>query len=438
MASPAFHVAIIGAGLSGLALALALHQQNIDCSIYEGRGAPLNIGGGLMLTPNGLKVLDKLGIYDSLRKQGYNFDRIYFQDGDSGHIIETVEFGGLERYGFRALRVYRRTVLQELLAKVQEKRIPIHFGHRFTHVVFETEDHVTWQFSDGSTATASLLIGADGIHSTVRKYLAPEVQPSFASMAAIVAAIPTAQLELPAADLNDLTALSNAHPLPGGIVMPKAGAFVMAPQTFDGKETMITVQRPITEPAHGRWADVDADKEALVALFRQNSDRFPSVVQNAVRDIPHDSLRLWPFYHIPRLDLWTSAHTPGGHGRVAIVGDSAHGLPPQAGQGVNQAFEDVYMLALMLGRLYSASSIQKPTNEQLQHGLASWQTYRQARVDRVLELNRQMDLRRMPGASEAPKGETASMDSDYDWLFKIDFDAVMRECIENANVRLGR
>ena len=302
MNQPTIRVSIIGAGLSGLALALALHDQSIDCTIYEARNESLNIGGGLMLTPNGLKVLDKLGIYDSLRKTGYTFDNIYFQDADSGRIIETIDYGSLERYGFRTLRTYRHTVLQELLAKVQGKSIPIEFGRRFAHVMSETENDVTWQFSDGRTATASLLIGADGINSSVREYLAPGLKPVFASMAAIVAAIPTAQLQLPKADLADLNAAHNTHPLPVGIVVPKVGTFVTAPQTFDGSEVMITVQRPMTEVAHGRWANFDADKAALTALFRQNSDRFPPIVQNAVRDIPHANLKIWPFYHIPTID----------------------------------------------------------------------------------------------------------------------------------------
>ena len=387
----AFHVAIIGAGLSGLVLALALHQQSITCSIYEARDAPLNIGGGLILAPNGLKILDELGIYHSLRSKGYNFDHAYFQDAGSGRIVETIEYGNKERYGTQAIRVYRFTVLQELLAKIQEKRIPIHFGRKFANVVSETDHTVTWKFADGTTTTASLLIGADGIHSSVRQYLAPGMQPVFSSMAAIVAAIPTAQLELPVADLADLGALSNAHPLPAGIVVPKMGAFVIMPQTFDGGESTITVQRPVIGAA--RWADLDADKEALTAMFHKDVHHYPQIVQNAVRDIPHTNLKIWPFYHIPQPDSWSSVKTPGGCGRVLILGDSAHALPPSTGQGVNQAFEDVYTVALLLGRLYTASCTHPPTNEQLQLVLDRWQLFRQTRINHVLELNHQMDLR---------------------------------------------
>lgn len=438
MSRSKFHVAIVGAGLSGLALALALREQSVDCTIYEARDSPLNIGGALMLTPNGLKVLGKLGIYDSICQKGYNFDRIYLQDANTGSIIEFYEYGNLERYGTQALRVYRYVLLQELLAKVQEKSIPIHFNHKYVKVVAETEDEVTCEFSNGSTASASLLVGADGIHSTIRKYIAPGLEPKFVSMAAIVAAIPTAQLDLPIGDLANISAESNTHPLPAGIVVAKMGAFVIAPQTYNGDEVMITVSRHME--LHERWADLDADKEALRTLLRQNSEHYPAIVRNAVRDIPSDQLNVWPFYQIPRLERWTSAQVDGGHGRVIILGDGAHAIPPQAGQGVNQAFEDVYTISLVLGHLYgmgkgNAEGSAPSTNQQLQQALYAWQSFRQARVDRVINLNKQMDLRRMPAQpgdeSRDTEKEKKSMDEDFDWLFRMDLDVAVVEMIDS-------
>ncbi len=76
MATSEHSVAIIGAGLAGLSLALALHQQNIPCTIYESRPAPLNIGGAVMLSPNALKVLDALKLYSSAKTKGYSFEKL--------------------------------------------------------------------------------------------------------------------------------------------------------------------------------------------------------------------------------------------------------------------------------------------------------------------------------------------------------------------------
>ncbi|KAJ7780892.1 hypothetical protein B0H16DRAFT_1496469 [Mycena metata] len=74
-------VAIIGAGLSGLSLALALHQQSIPFTIYESRpDAPLNIDGAVMLSPNALRILDHLGVYDIMRTRGYNFTKLEYRD----------------------------------------------------------------------------------------------------------------------------------------------------------------------------------------------------------------------------------------------------------------------------------------------------------------------------------------------------------------------
>ncbi|KAF4631461.1 hypothetical protein G7Y89_g6674 [Cudoniella acicularis] len=95
------------------------------------------------------------------------------------------------------------------------------------------------------------------------------------------------------------------------------------------------------------------------------------------------------------------------------------------------------MLALVLSRLLA--SRQNPSNEELERALLGWQSFRQTRVDRVLELNRQMDLRRMPkvprGAAEDEenKEELLDMNVMFDWLFNIDFEKAVDECMKGVN-----
>ncbi len=401
MAAPAPTVAIIGAGLAGLALALALHQQAIPCTVYESRAAPLNIGGAVMLSPNALRVLDALGLYSGLKTKGYNFERLEFRDVD-GQLGETYEFGSAEKYGYKALRIYRHELISELVAALRARGVAVRYGVKFSHVVADDEGSggVTFAFVDGTTAAASVLVGADGIHSTVRRHLYPDLQPRFIGMAGITAAVPTAQLEL-AAD-------SPFRHLPVTITADEGAAFVMAPQRADGSEVLIGKQQRVeVEKDRAGWEAALADRDAAVRFLQEGAASFPDVVRKATARIDPATVNVWPFYVVPRLDRWASASR-----RVLLVGDAAHAIPPSAGQGINQAFEDVYMLGLLMGRSREMAGMDA--------ALAFWQSYRQARVDRVLELNSQIDLRRLPADKVVASRVSKEQFDDLSWLYAPD------------------
>ncbi|KAI0125197.1 hypothetical protein BJ170DRAFT_636814 [Xylariales sp. AK1849] len=406
------NVAIIGAGLSGLALALALHQQSIHCTIYETRpDAPLNIGGALMLSPNALRVLDRLGVYARIHARGYNFSDLDYRNATTDTVTEVQEFGGKAKYGYDALRIYRTEIIDVLLEMVQEAGVQIHYGRKFIRVLEETDERVTWDFADGTRESARLLVGADGIHSTVRKYLFPDLVPKFTGMAGITAAVPTAQLQAPA----------ELH-LPLTYVLPGKGAFVIAPQQIDGSEQLIGKQRRMDRDlSREEWAAFMADKEGQVKFLQDDNEGFPDIVHRAVSSIPRDKINVWPFYIVPKLDTWSSER-----GNVVILGDAAHAIPPSAGQGINQAFEDVYMFGLLLGAASKREVL--PQGERItlvREALKYWQQYRQARVDKVLELNEQIDLRRLPkghGVEEPDRQEF-----DLGWLYDVDLDRLMQE-----------
>ncbi|KAF2172562.1 hypothetical protein M409DRAFT_50237 [Zasmidium cellare ATCC 36951] len=436
MSKSEFHVAIIGAGLSGLSLALALQQQNIQCTLYEGRDAPLDTGGGLMLHPNGLKALQAIGVYETLLEKAWPFDNIYVQNGITGEILQNIENGSIEKYGMHAVRINRYTLLGQLLNKVRQSEIPIHFNRKYSHIVSETEEEVTWQFDDGSSASASILVGADGIHSAVRKYIAPDVKPIYGGFVTLVAAVPTAQFGLPERDSKNYNDPNNSFPMPGGIVVPQLGAFVASPETKSADKCMITVMRPFPREAE-RWTPIDNDKNRLRSILRENSEKFPRVVRNALSDIPDKQLRVWPAYTVPLLEHWTSANTGSNpKGRVVIIGDAAHALPPSSGQGCNQAFEDINSFAAVLGKLGNDLS-----RERLQKALRGWQLFRQERVDCVLRLNKHMETLRMPASVLAEKGITndpetlkANLKKESHEVFKLDHDEAVRECWKRAHL----
>ncbi|PYH98141.1 FAD/NAD(P)-binding domain-containing protein [Aspergillus ellipticus CBS 707.79] len=405
------NVAIIGAGLSGLALALALHQQSIPCTLYEARSAPLNIGGAIMLSPNALRILDQLGVFARIHPEGYSFDNLYFRTPDD-QPLDSYEFGNAREYGYQGLRIYRHVLIRELSAMVHSAGIPIHYHHKFSHIVTESPHSVTWAWADSTTttttttttATATCLVGADGIHSTVRQYLYPDLEPIFTNAVGVTAAVPTSQLQLP-------IPVSNNYPFPVTILNPTHGAFVIAPQLPDGSEVLIGRQKRAPQLDREGWAALLNNKAWCVDFLRDGADDFPGIVQRAVSEISPDRINLWPFYRVPRLESWSSVQ-----GRVVILGDAAHAIPPTAGQGINQALEDVFTYALVWGRC------QKEEGEGgLQRALGIWQRGRQERVDRVLDLNDQIDRRRLPrkegGGQQGEKMEPF----DLEWLYRPDF-----------------
>ncbi|KAF9766816.1 hypothetical protein IL306_000716 [Fusarium sp. DS 682] len=407
MSSP--KVAIIGAGLSGLALALALHQQGIESVAYEQQSAPLDIGGAIMLSPNSLRALDKLGVYERMLPKSYKFQELNFFSQDD-KLVDVFEFGNAEKYRYPGIRVYRFELINILLDLVREAGIKVEYGRKFESIVSETEDSVTWRFTDGSEETASLLVGADGIHSRVRKYLHPNLEPKFTNMIGVTAAVPTKQLKVE----------NNEYNLPATFMHDKHGAFVIAPQLADGSEVLVGKQKMFVgeDPGRDAWKAMKSDKTWCVDFLREGNEDFPPIVANSTSEISHDKINLWPFYLLPKLEKWASSDK---HGRVAILGDAAHAIPPTAGQGVNQAFEDVYTFAGVLGQLKQKNS------EGLSDALGRWQKGRQERVDQIIELNNEINKRRMPNQTDV---ETKPF--DIDWLYSVDLDEMVGQFV-NGN-----
>jgi 2-polyprenyl-6-methoxyphenol hydroxylase-like FAD-dependent oxidoreductase len=157
------------------------------------------------------------------------------------------------------------------------------------------------------------------------------------------------------------------------------------------------------------WDAISADKEALVKFLQQDTEHFPEFVQNPVSNIQHGKINVWPFYIVPNLERWTSEKQ-----RVIILGDGAHAIPPSAGQGINQAFEVVYIFALLLGQLDKVD---------VKDALKFWQEYREQRVAKVMVLNDQIEFRRMTDEEKAKMPAGSMQEIELSWLYKPDFKA---------------
>jgi 2-polyprenyl-6-methoxyphenol hydroxylase-like FAD-dependent oxidoreductase len=409
--APPKNVAIVGAGLAGMSLALQLHKRCITCTIYELRQPTYMTDGAIMLSPNALRILDRLGVYQRVRAKGFEFDGITFKD-EHEQTTGVYYLGHDKLYGYKALRLYRQILLDDLRKEVTDSGIPIVYGKRFSKIVEETEEGVTFQFEDGTTASADLLFGADGIHSTVRREAVSPLVPKFSGLVAITCALQKSSL---GSDKQD-------YPLPASI-QGKPGSWVMAPQNPEGEELLAGLQIPYPDQDRAGWAKFTADKDLQVELMRKDYEQWPPTVRAALDGVPKETVFTWPFYTLPKLDSWRSAGK-----RVALLGDAAHAVPPVTGQGANQAFEDSYTLALVLAN----------TSEKipLDIGLDFWNQKRQVRVDEIVKMTGQINNMRLPKAEreKLPPGSFSESDErgQLMWLYGKDVGKEFLEWIQST------
>ncbi|KAH6654710.1 putative salicylate hydroxylase [Truncatella angustata] len=372
------NVAIIGGGLAGIAMALSLHDLGIPATVYEARSthsASKTSSGALMLSPNGLSILNRLGVYRQLEEKSFAFEHVYYKDANED-TVDKYPLGDEEAYGYKAFRIYRQELLDILYQACFQRGILIKFNKKFAKVIDETESGVTFELSDGTIENATLLIGADGIHSKVREYVAPGVQKKFMGMTALTWETPTSQLRIPE---------NKDYKFPIS-VLTQNGVFVLAPQRPDGSAMLAGTQFPVEDQPREGWEKLMADKEGLKEHARKNIDTWPDIVKSVLEDINADTMNMWVFYAVPRLQNWTSAR----HHRVVILGDAAHAIPPTTGNGASQAFEDAMSLALLLATLRSTSGLR------WDDGLKFWQKMRQDRIDKLLSLTKQLNNKRLP------------------------------------------
>ena len=405
-------VAVIGAGPAGLLLAISLLQRGIKCDIYESRPIQYDSGfryAALSLQANGLRVLDRLGLYSRLLPCGYSTEVMYINDLSSGKVITEGE--GLEAaYEYKRMRIYRSALATVLQTALEEYGVKIQYGHRFAQVISETDLAITFAFADGVERKADLLVGADGIQSRVRRYITVQ-EPTYSGLVGLGADIARSCLRL---------ATYNAKMFP--VTMKRGRSIVnLVPQGADASRIFVGTGKLMPNKSKDEWAAVEADKEQMKSFFMEDFDIWPEVVQSALENIDLDKVYLWPVSTMPRLSSWTSPSK-----RVAIIGDAAHAVSPITGQGVNQAFEDAYMLANVLARM--------PKDLPVSEAVTFWNDSRMSRVHEVVD-------RLVGGSQKGPVLETKSRiaavadDSGARpdaWLYNINIDGQVENWRKNT------
>jgi salicylate hydroxylase len=311
--------AIIGGGIGGLTAANALLRAGVEVSVYEAAGELKEIGAGVALHANAMRVLRFIGVEDAVRKIAGRTDYAVTRDGITGRVISrTSRARQVELQGIEPATVHRADLLDVLAAALPEGTASL--GKRCVAVESGGSSAVA-RFADGTEAEADVIIGADGIHSSVRTALFGPDAPRFTGKICYRSVIPAAAVRGGA--LSDVAADI-------GQWLGPHGTIVLYP--LRGEELINVVCHYDDDSyRHESWVTECERDEVLLryAGWHQSLLRLFEAGQTWYK---------WALYDRDPIPAWTS-------GRVTLLGDAAHPMLPYLGQGACQALEDGAVLA---------------------------------------------------------------------------------------------
>ncbi|MFF4802884.1 FAD-dependent oxidoreductase [Streptomyces sp. NPDC001351] len=314
-------VLVIGGGIAGTAAALALRKAGFEVTVHEAHpGSAEDLGAFLTLASNGMRALAQIDASAAVTELGFPLTSMRVLD-DAGAELAEVPLGEAADplLQFRCLR--RGDLTAALQAEAARRGIPVRHGARLASVQ-DGADGVTAHFTDGSTATGDLLLGADGLNSAVRRQITPQTQPCYAGQRVFYGYTGAAAGSGPQARITMVRGSAAAF---GYAVSPGGETYWFA--RVSG-EPLDADEIADGSPAH--WC------ELLVPLLRKDATPAADIVEAAGED-----LMVTNATEIP-------VGTPWRSGRLILIGDAAHAASPVTGQGASMALEDAVILAKCL------------------------------------------------------------------------------------------
>jgi 2-polyprenyl-6-methoxyphenol hydroxylase-like FAD-dependent oxidoreductase len=328
-------VAIIGGGIGGLTAANALSRAGIEVAVYEAAAELREIGAGVALHPNAMKVLRAIGVEDGVRAVAGRSQWQVLRNWKTGRVIgRTSRRQQAASFGIEGATVHRADLLDVLAGALPAGMVTL--GKRCTQVRTDGEVAAA-RFADGSEIEADVIAGADGIHSAVRASLFGPDAPRFTGKICYRSIVPVAAVRgaLPASDGARRPRAEGAQwPRPEGAQwLGPHGTIVLYP--LRGEELInVVCHYDDATYRHESWISECRREEVL--------ERYAGWHESLLRLFAAaGTWYKWALYDRDPIPRWT-------RGRVTILGDAAHPMLPYLGQGACQAIEDGAVLATAL------------------------------------------------------------------------------------------
>jgi 6-hydroxynicotinate 3-monooxygenase len=314
------NVAIIGAGMGGLATAAALRKVGIDVTVYEQAKQFARLGAGIQVGCNAMKVLRGLGLEQRMRKQSFYPRSWNNRDWRTGEVKFDMIFGesAEAKFGAPYLLAHRGDLHAALASAVPEECVRL--NHKLVGLD-EAADGVRLTFADGATVTADAVVGADGVHSAVRDILFETAPVQYTGRIAYRTTYPATLLN--GEKIDDCTKWwgEDRH-----IVI-----YYVKP---DRSEIYLVTSQPEPEFRIESWSakgDVRELRKAFAGFDRQ--------VEQVLAACP--DVHKWAIVDREALDCWAE-------GKVTLLGDACHPMTPYMAQGAAMAIEDAAVLSRCL------------------------------------------------------------------------------------------
>ncbi|HEX6968479.1 MAG TPA: NAD(P)/FAD-dependent oxidoreductase [Micromonosporaceae bacterium] len=340
---------IIGGGIAGPATAIALRKAGIDPVVYEAHPTRAHdVGVFLILASNGIEALRVIDADKAALAAGFPTPTITLRSTTGKRLGETPT-GRMLPDGTTSHTIRRADLYRALYEEALARGVRIEHGKRLVDAE-ETADGVRAVFADGSEATGDVLIGCDGVHSTVRRIIDPAAPaPTYAGL---------------------LSTGGYAH----GVPMPTEPgscemifgrrAFFGHTKAPDGQVWWFANVPRRDEPTRGEVESVDGEdwRRRLLRLFAEDAGPAVPLIR-ATRQIPP----MTPVHAIPHLPVWHRR-------RMIVIGDAAHAPSPSSGQGASLSIEDAVVLAKCLR-----------DSPDPQTAFARFEAARRPRVERIIK-----------------------------------------------------